>query len=105
VLTGPVTGSHRVSGAAPDNLSVQQVSVATGRQLGVLYRRHMGPTSQFIGAPDFLTLSADDAGQHWLLDGGISGGSDYDNGLNGWIDRGRLVPLPPRDGSAASQAW
>jgi hypothetical protein len=71
----------------------------------VLYHRHMGSTSQLIGAPDFLYLNPDGAGQHWLLDGGISGGSGYDNGFNGWIDGGRLVPLQPRDGYAADEAW
>jgi hypothetical protein len=105
VLTGSVIGSHSVSGAVPDDLSVEQISVATGRQLRVLYHRHMGPSSQLIGAPDFLSLSADGAGQHWLLDGGISGGSGYDNGFNGWIDGGRLVPLQTRDGYVADEAW
>jgi hypothetical protein len=105
VLTGPYVGSHDVSGGLPDNLSLEQVSVATGRLVGVLYRRHMGPTSGEVGAPDPLALVRDGAGRHWILEGGISGGSGYDNGFNGWIDHGRLIPLQPADGYEASETW
>ncbi|HEY6279480.1 MAG TPA: hypothetical protein VIX86_24480 [Streptosporangiaceae bacterium] len=42
------------------------------------------------------------AGRHWLLDRGFAG---FGNGFNGWINGGRLVPLPPQDGYAAAQAW
>lgn len=105
VLRGGVIGSHSVSGTVPDHLAVEQISVATGQKVATLYHRRLGPTSQIVGAPHFLVLSSDALGEHWLLNGGISGGAGYDNGFNGWIDHGRLVPLPPRDGWDAGEAW
>lgn len=105
VLAGGAKGAHDVSGLLPDELSVTQISVATHAQVRVLYRRRLGPTSQIIGAPDCLILSQDIPGRHWMLDGGISGGAGRRNGFNGWIDAGRLVPLPPADGDVAGQAW
>ncbi len=105
VLRGAVVGSHAVSGAAPDNLSVEMISVATGQNVATLYHRLLGPTSQIVGAPHFLVLSADAAREHWLLNGGISGGAGYNNGFNGWIHHGRLVQLWPRDGTDADEAW
>ena len=105
VLRGAVVGSHAVSGAAPDNLSVEMISVATGQNVATLYHRRLGPTSQIVGAPRFLVLSADAAREHWLLNGGISGGAGYNNGFNGWIHHGRLIQLSPRDGTDADEAW
>lgn len=105
VLRGAVVGSHSVSGAVPDNLAVEKISVATGQKLATLYHRRLGPTSQIVGAPHFLVLSADASGEHWLLNGGISGGAGYNNGFNGWIDHGRLIPLAPHDGWDADEAW
>jgi hypothetical protein len=105
VLRGAVIGSHAVSGAAPDNLSVEKVSVATGQRLATLYHRRLGPTSQIVGAPHFLVLSADVPGEHLLLNGGISGGAGYNNGFNGWIHHGQLIPLVPGDGWDAGEAW
>jgi hypothetical protein len=105
VLRGGVIGSHSVSGAAPDDLAVEQISVATGQKVATLYHRRLGPTSQIVGAPHFLDLSADAQAEHWLLNGGISGGAGYNNGFNGWIDHGRLIPLAPRDGMDAGETW
>jgi hypothetical protein len=104
-LTGPVRGAHAVSGLLPGHLTVVRISVATGRLLTLLYQRQLGPTAQFIGAPDCLVLTQDVAGRHWLLDGGVSGGAGYRNGFDGWIHGKRLVPLPPADGDIAAQAW
>jgi hypothetical protein len=104
-LTGPARGAHEVSGLLPRHLSVVRISVGTGRLLTLLYQRHLGPTAQFIGAPDCLILTQDVAGGDWLLDGGISGGAGYRNGFDGWLYGGRLVPLPPADGYVAAQAW
>ena len=105
MLRGQVKGSHSVGGAFPRNLSVEQISAATGAPLRVLYRRNLGLSSQTIGAPNALILSQDIPGQHWLLNAGISGGDGYNNAFNGWIYRGRLVPLPPTDGYVAAEAW
>jgi hypothetical protein len=103
VLTGPVIGSKAGGGQVPDDLSVRQISVTTGRQLGVLYSRRLGSTWEINNSPDFLALIPDGAGQHWMIDGGLA--SHGYNGFNGWIDHGRLVPLAPRDGRAAAEAW
>jgi hypothetical protein len=53
----------------PGHLAMEQISVATGRSLTVLYRRYLGPASQMIGVPDPLALMADGTGRHWLLEG------------------------------------
>jgi hypothetical protein len=103
VLTGPVAGSKAARGQVPGNMSVPQISVATGRQLGVLYSRRLGSTWAVNSSPDFLALIPDGAGQHWMIDGGIAS-HGYD-GFNGWIDNGHLVPLSPRNGRAATETW
>jgi hypothetical protein len=104
VLTGPVFGTRQIGGAVPDYLKVAQISVATGRELAVLYRRTLGPTDATNTVPDFLALSQDGAGQHWLLNGGICS-SHCQGGFNGWVDNGRLIPVQPADGRIASEAW
>jgi hypothetical protein len=105
VLRGPVHGSASVGGFLPRNLSVEQISVATGAPVRVLYRRNLGSITGEIGAPDCLILSQDIPGQHWMLNGGISGRGGDSTGFNGWIHHGRLVPLPPADGYVAAEAW
>jgi hypothetical protein len=104
VLTGPVVGNADISGSVPANLSVDQISAATGRLLRVLYRRDLGDTSGVNGVPDPLALMPDATGQHWMLNGGICSGH-CDTGFNGWIDHGQLVPLQPTDGRLAAEAW
>jgi hypothetical protein len=104
LLTGPVVGTSQISGSVPDNLFVEQISVATGQVLRVLFRRHLGPTDETNGVPDFLALYPDASGEHWMLNGGICSGH-CTGGFNGWIDRGRLVPLQPTDGRMADEAW
>ena len=95
VLRGAVVGSHAVSGAAPDNLSVEMISVATGQNVATLYHRRLGPTSQIVGAPHFLVLSADAAREHWLLNGGISGGGRLQQRVQ------RVDPPRPADTAVA----
>ncbi len=104
VLRGTVVGTTQISGSVPDNLSVEQISVTTGQRLSVLYRRHLGPTDEINGVPDFLALYPDASGQNWMLNGGICSGH-CTGGFNGWIDNGRLVPLQPSDGRMADEAW
>jgi hypothetical protein len=85
-------------------MTVEQISVATGRRLSVLYHRHLGPTAMVSGGPNFLVLIPDGSGSHWILDGAICG-NNCSNGFNGWIDHGRLIPLQPTDGRLAGEAW
>ena len=82
--TGPRAGGPRL---VPGNLTVEQVAVPSGRPLGVLYRRSLGPAFQPSLAPDFLSLAGDSSGRHWI----VIAGAYYP--FNGWLDRGRLVPM------------
>jgi hypothetical protein len=93
----------------PERLSVEQISVATGKLSGVLYRQDLARAATVNGKPAYvypIALSADAVGQHWLLSSGFCDISyNCGGGLNGWIEGGRLVPLQPADGSVASEDW
>lgn len=104
VLKGGAVGSKQISGTYPEDMSVEQISVATGRRLSVLYRRHLGDTGEINGAPDPLALSTDATGRNLMLTAGICN-LRCTNGFNGWIRDGRLIPLRPTDGRLASEAW
>ena len=104
VLAGPVKGSRQISGMVPENLSVRRISAATGGTLQVLYQRRLGNTDEVNIGPDFLQLSQDSAGQHWMLNGGLCAGHCTD-GFNGWLNDGRLMPLPPVNGRDYNEAW
>ena len=104
VLKGGAVGSKQISGTYPEDMSVAQISAATGRQLSVLYRRRLGDTGEINGAPAPLLLSNDASGQHLMLNVGLCAGNCTD-GFNGWIHGGRLIPLQPADGRLASEAW
>jgi hypothetical protein len=104
VLTGRMSSAHGVSDLVPPDLSVIQVSRATGQPLRVLYQRNLGRTTDINTGPDFLQLSQDSAGQHWMLNGGLCAGHCTD-GFNGWLRDGRLVPLPPVTGREVNEAW
>jgi hypothetical protein len=107
VLRDKIVGNAQISGTFPANLSLEQVSVATGRPLGVIYRRYLGDTSSESGPmSDALTLIADATGTHLILNGGICN-LHCSNEFNGWLDRGRLVPLRPAGfaHSEAAEAW
>jgi hypothetical protein len=84
----------------PENLSVEQVSAATGKLLGVLYQRH-GYTSAGKDIPDPMLLLPDGTGQNWLLDVGFGGST----GFNGWISQRKLVPLKPANGALDAETW
>jgi hypothetical protein len=105
LMSGPVIKSkNQGPGLAPDHLSVQQISVATGKQQAVLYQRRIGATSAVNAVPDFLALVADGAGTHLMLNGGICSGR-CQSGFNGWIHGGRLIPLQPSDGRETGETW
>jgi hypothetical protein len=89
VLTGPVVGQNPGGdGIIPDNMTIRQIAVPSGRPLGVLYRRHLGSTFETGASPDFLGLTGDSTRQHWIVIAEL--GHDP---FNGWLYRGRLVPL------------
>jgi hypothetical protein len=107
VLRGKIVGNPQISGVFPANLSVEQVSAATGHRLGVIYRRYLGDTSTLSGTEsDPLTLIADATGSHLILVGGICNPS-CNNEFNGWLHAGRLVPLLPTGFAhrEAAEAW
>jgi hypothetical protein len=99
VLRGPVKTAGQVSDGTPEVVSVEQISLASGQQLRVLYRRDMGRTTSMNAVPDFVALSPDRASQHWMLNLGVG------VGVHGWIADGRLVPLQPVNGRIADEAW
>ena len=105
VLTGRKTSSHGLSDLLPPNLSVIQVSRASGQPLRVLYQRYLGRITKMNTGPDVLQLSQDSAGQHWMLSGGLCGSLHCKGAFNGWLRDGLLVPLPPVSGREADEAW
>jgi len=107
VLHGKIIGNPQISGIFPANLSVEQVSAATGDRLGVIYRRYLGDTSIISGTEsDPLMLIADATGSHLIVYGGICG-LHCGNEFNGWLDGRRLVPLLPTGFAhrEAAEAW
>ncbi len=107
VLRDKIVGNSQISGTFPASLSVEQVSAATGRLLGVIYRRYLGDTSSESGPmSDPLTLIADATGSHLILNGGICN-LHCSNEFNGWLDGSRLVPLRPAGFAhrEAAEAW
>ena len=107
VLKGRVVGNPQISGIFPQNLSVEQISAATGRQLSVLYQRRLGDTSEVSGPmADPLTLIADASGRNLILNGGICN-LHCTNEFNGWLRAGRLIPLRPAGFAhrEAAEAW
>ena len=107
VLHGRVVGNPQISGIFPQNLTVEQISVATGRQLRVLYQRHLGDTSSVSGPmADPLALIADASGRNLILNGGICN-LHCTNEFNGWLHAGRLISLRPAGFAhrEAAEAW
>ena len=75
-------------------LLVLQLSLATGRPSGILYR-----SAPSVGSYEGLvpTLSADGQAQHWLLWNDPEG--------YGWISGGKLVPLPNAPPGVLAITW
>jgi hypothetical protein len=106
VLTGRMTSTQKVFDLVPPDLAVIQVSRSSRQPLRVLYQRNLGRTSDINTGPDFLQLSQDGAGQHWLLNGGLACPvGRCTDGFHGWLRDGRLVPLPPGAGQEVNEAW
>jgi len=105
VQAGPVVApTGPLMGSVPGVVSVDQISVATGKLRRVLYRRDYGITAGNLTL-EWVGLTPDSTGQHWLLNVGLCDTHGCAAGSNGWIDQGRLVPLPPSDGVMAAEAW
>jgi hypothetical protein len=93
-LTAGVVRSSRKAGTSASVLVVR-FSAATGKQLRVLYRMYTG--NGFF----YRLVSADPSGRYILFNAGPTKAS-----VNGWIDRGRLIPLKPASGSNIfSETW
>lgn len=99
VLSGPVVGTGGNSGFYPEDLAVEQISVATGTVQDVMYRTTIGSAFDVNLGPQPIALMPDGSGETWLLSLGLTDGS------NGWIHDGTLVPLNPTNGQDASEAW
>jgi hypothetical protein len=106
VLRGKIVGNKQVAGGYPAHLSVERVSAATGRTLGVIYRRYLGDTSMSGTETDPLALIANAAGSQLILDSEVCG-LHCTNEFNGWLDGRRLVPLLPTGFAhrEAAEAW
>jgi hypothetical protein len=104
LLTGRVKSTRGMWGMVPSKLTVIQVSATTGQPRRVLYQRNLGAVTEINNGPDFLQLSQDAAGQHWMLNGGLCAGNCTD-GFNGWLRDGQLVPLPPLNGRDVYESW
>ena len=103
--TGPVVAqTGPLMGSVPGVVAVDRISVATGRLQRVLYRRDYGITAGNL-ILEFVGLTPDSTGQHWLLNVGLCDTHHCGAGSSGWIDDRRLVPLPPSDGVLAAEAW
>jgi hypothetical protein len=89
---GALTLAIGRSGPGTDagSVSVVQYSASTGHRLRVVYLRHTGNGFSY-GA-----FAADASGTHFIFDGG---------GRNGWIDHGRLIPLPAGHLTVLWEAW
>jgi hypothetical protein len=92
VLAGPDNGAP-----LPSSLTIRQIAVPSGRPLGVLYRRHLNVGASFESTvgPDPLSLTRDSTGQHWIVIAGVFPAA------NGWLYRGRLIPLVGFGGEGA----
>ncbi len=84
-LSGPYRGeAHPV----PQILLLARVPLTRDGRARLLYHGTVGPHGQVF-------LSSDASGRYLILGWR----------LNGWIDHGRLRPLPPQGGAASGDAW
>ncbi len=71
------------------DVSIAQVSAATGKQVRFVFRLHTGE------GLSYRTFASDPSVRHFILVAGPAGGPIS----NGWIHHGRLISLKPRDGT------
>lgn len=76
-------------------ISIARASVATGKQVGVLFREHTG------AGFSYQFFSSDPSRRFFLLDAGPSRGAL----INGGIGNGRLFRLKPAGADVAAEAW
>jgi hypothetical protein len=84
VIQGPVS-------AMPDSLAIIQIPTTGNVRLRYIYRS---------GDTGFTFFSADSSVRHFLL-----GASDNNGPVDGWIDHGRLIRLPPDPITVDSMTW
>jgi hypothetical protein len=104
VLRGQV-GTH---GLYPPDLSVEQISAATGHQLGALFHQRLSAqTGEASGNFAPLRLVGDPAGTGLILYSGIVRWRTNVDELNGWIHAGQLITtrFPGGHNREASEAW
>jgi hypothetical protein len=107
-ITAASVTSPAGANSTPTQLAVEQISVATGKPLRVLYRqdlRRAFGASNRQGYIAYVMLKSDVAARYWMVSGLFCSATRCSGGLNGWIDRGRLVPLQPVGLSVGSEAW
>jgi hypothetical protein len=94
VAETPVPPLRSHPGQPRYRLLVLQLSLATGRPSGILYR-----SAPSVGSYEGLVpvLSADGQAQHWLL--------WNDPEQFGWISGGKLVPLPKAPAGVLAIGW
>lgn len=90
IIAAVLAGAENGYSLQPDDISIVSISVATGRQVAVLYHGL---------AKEAVFLSADGSGQFLLL----ADGSDGQH--HGWICRGKIHGLPPHNGDGQQMAW
>jgi hypothetical protein len=90
IIAAALSGPQNEYTGLPDDLSIVRISVATGRQVGVLYRGLV---------KSGVNLSTDGSGQNLLLADGSDGR------YHGWIYQGRIHGLPPNNGDGQVMAW
>lgn len=107
VLTKRVSRSGGTATVVPGSLLIRQISVATGKQVRVLYRRQLPATDIGLSSSNSISLSPDSSGRYWMLGAVLS--VDPNKGppvhFNGWIRDHKLVPLQVSRGTANSAAW
>jgi hypothetical protein len=89
LIAAVMSGPQDPNDMLPSDLSVVTVSVDTGRQTGVLFRKKVG---------EAVTMTADESGQYLLIAAG-GGGS------HGWLHDGVFHPVPPYNGDGQQMAW
>jgi hypothetical protein len=89
-----VIGGNLAGRPLPDSVSVVQIPTSGKVRLRTVYRMVTG------NGYSYVFFSADASGRHFLL-----GAGDGNGPVNGWINHGRLIPLPPDPTTIDSMVW